>query len=336
MTALVTGASGHVGANLVRHLLARGERVRVLVHRVSSALEGLEVERVSGDVRDPQTLARACSGVTVVYHLAAMISIVGDPQGLVHETNANGALNVARACLEAGVGRLVHCSSVHAFDLRDDGREVNEGTQRVTETGARHNAYDRSKALGEAAVRATIAEGLDAVIVHPTGVLGPHDYGPSRMGQVLLDLYHQRLPAVVDGGFDWVDVRDVSAALHAAAAVGRTNESYLVSGHYHSIAEVAKVASGVTGVASPRLVVPMGLASLAAPVATYWSRLVGREPLFTGESLEALRANPRLDNSKAQRELGLRPRPLTETVRAAYAWFDGQGLLAPKGEARNP
>jgi dihydroflavonol-4-reductase len=321
MSVVVTGASGHVGANLVRELLRRGRRVRALVRQEDPpALRGLDVERVLGDARDSTSLRRAFAGAEVVYHLAAVISITGDQGGLVFETNVAGARNAAAAALECGARRMVHFCSVHAFDSSPLDETLDETRARVGAAG--FPAYDRSKAAGEAEVREVVRQGLDAVIVHPTGIIGPHDYKLSRMGELFLRLYERRIPALLPGGFDWVDVRDVVDGAIAAEEKGGCNESYLLSGHWASLRELATLAERVTGVRAPRWSAPMALARLGALLRPRW--LHGeREPLFTWESLAALRANRNVSHAKAERELGYRPRPLEESVRVVY-----EGLVA--------
>ncbi len=323
----VTGATGHIGANLVRELLRRGRRVRVLVHQRDDALAGLDVERVRGDVVTAQGLRTLLEGADVLYHLAAVISIDGDRDGLVRRTNVDGVRNVMAAALDGRVRRVVHVSSVHAFVQEPLDEPLDETRAHVPPS---YPAYDRSKAAGEAEVRAAIVDGLDAVIVNPTGILGPFDFGPSRMGRFFLDLHRRRLPALVAGGFDWVDVRDVVTATLAAEEHGRTGESYLVGGHWCSLEEIAALARDVAGIDPPRWTCPMALAHLGAPFAVAWSRLFGREPLFTTESLHALRANRRIAHDKAARELGHAPRPIRETVGAVYSWFAAAGVIAAR------
>lgn len=332
MTVLVTGAAGHLGGNLVRALLARGERVRVLVRNSTRAIAGLDVERVSGDVRDPEAARRAVAGVEVVYHLAARISISGDPRGLVRATNVDGVRSIAEAALAAGVRRMVHCSSVHAFDLyRPDARGavVDETWPRVPDEPP-HFAYDRSKAAGERALREVMARGLEAVIVHPSGVIGPHDFEPSRMGRLFLQLYRRSLPSLVDGAFDFVDVRDVVAGMIAAAERGKAGENYLVTGHALHVREIAAAAQQVTGVAPPRIVAPIWAARLGVPFFGVAGKLLRMEPLYTHESLAVLNTRARFDRSKAERELGYTVRPFADSVRDIYAWFDAAGMLGRK------
>lgn len=327
MRVVVTGASGHLGANLVRRLLERGDRVRVLLHRHARALVGLDVEAVSGDVLDPESLREAFAGQEVVYHLAGVVSIQGDAGGLVPAINIAGAENAARAALECGVRRMVHCSSVHAFDLAAGQGPLDETAPRVPAGSGRHWAYDRSKAEGERRVRAAIGRGLDAVIVHPTGVIGPYDFEPSRMGQFLVRLCRGSLPALVDGGFDFVDVRDVAEGIVGAAERGGPGESYLLGGRFCRVAELAAMAAAVTGRRHARPILPIGVARLGVPVLRLAAAVTRGKPLYTAESLAILRVGRRVDHSKAGRDLGYTPRPTAESVADTCRWFVSQGVL---------
>jgi len=301
-----------------------------MVHENREPLAGLEVEEVRGDVRDPESLRRAFAGTDVVYHLAGLISIDGDCGGLVREVNVEGAANAAEASLAAGVRRMVHVSSIHAFRMAPLDRPLDETRERVSDKPGEYPAYDRSKAEGERRVRLVVEQGLDCVIVHPTAVIGPPDFAPSRMGRVFLDLHRRSLPALIDGGFDFVDVRDVTEGIIASAKRGRTNESYLLSGHWASVRGLAGLAESVTGVPAPRFTTPMWLARMAAPLATAVGRMRGSEPLFTSESLNALRSNRDIVRTKAEQELGYTPRPLRESVRDIYDWFAAVGRITPR------
>jgi len=332
MTTVVTGAAGHVGANLVRTLLERGEKVRAVVRdpdRCPAALEGLDVERVVGDVRDEASLRRAFVGAEVVLHLAAVISITGDRGGLVTDTNVRGVRNVAVAAREAGVRRLVHTSSIHAFQIADHSRPIDEASPRAS--APRSGAYDLSKAGGEAELRAVIAAGLDAVIVNPTGIVGPNDFAPSRMGRLLLQLARRTLPSLVPGGFDFVDVRDVVAGILAARERGRTGESYILGGHWHPFTEIAAMVTAATGARPPAVTTPTWLVKVGLPFVAAYGKVVGQEPLYTSESLAAAAASRQIVHEKAAKELGHRPRPLEATVRDTCAWFEARGVLRGGG-----
>ncbi|MCB1494469.1 MAG: NAD-dependent epimerase/dehydratase family protein [Bauldia sp.] len=320
----VTGATGHLGANLVRLLLADGHAVRALHHSTarSEALEGLAVERMACDVCDPATLAPAFAGIDVVFHLAGLISIRGDPDGRVMRTNVEGTRNVVASCLDSDVGRLVHFSSIHALrTTRTDG-VIDESAPPADATSFR---YDQSKALGEGEVLAGVEKGLDAVILNPTGVIGPYDFVPSRAGAMLRALFSGRMPLLVEGGFDWVDARDVCRAACDAIHRGRRGERYLLSGHWASFGELGGLCGDIAKRPVRRRVVPAGIARLGLPFSLLSARLTGGEPLFTAESLAIVTHGSRnCSNAKAKRQLGYRPRALAETLRDTHAWFAGR------------
>ena len=321
---VVTGAAGHIGANLVRALREKGQPCRALVHRDTRALDGLPLELAEADLLDRDSLVRAFRGAGLVYHLAARISIAGDDGGAVHQVNVDGTRNVVTACLQCGVRRLVHFSSIHALRQNPLDQPLDENRPPV---GEEAYAYDQSKARGEAEALAGNDQGLEVVVVNPTGVIGPGDYKPSAMGQVFLDLHHRRLPGLVNGGFNWVDVRDVVASAMRAAEAGRPGQSYLLGGHWLSIRGLAHLAAEVTGVRAPLFTSPMWLARLAAPPALLAARLTGSRPLFTPEALGALRGNRRVEFGKAAGELGHTARPVRETVEDVYNWFESHGML---------
>jgi dihydroflavonol-4-reductase len=300
--------------------------VRTVDIRPGAALAGIAAEFVQGDVLDPATLKDAFAEADFVLHLAARISIAGDPDGSVRRVNVDGVRNVAEAALEAGVRRMVHCSSLHAYDVGAITGPVRETGPRATAAGL--PAYDRSKAAGEDELRKVINRGLDSVIVNPSGMFGPVDPEPSRMGRVLLAMFKGRMPISVTGAFDWVDVRDVAAALLAAAERGRTGENYLVGGHRASMTELGRLAAEVADRRSPRLVAPLAVVQFAAEAAVRVAgpRRAGRL-LLTPESLHALATDPVVDYSKAVAELGYRPRPLADTVADLYASFIDDGRL---------
>ncbi len=331
MLVAVTGATGHVGANVCRTLLARGYGTRALVRRSGPALEGLPIECVEGDVRDPVSLEGLVRGVDAVIHLAGRISIDGDPDGMVWRTNVEGPRNVAAACLSAGVRRLVHMSSFHAFRQEPIDEPLTEHRDRV---GGDAWPYDRSKAAGELELERAVTQGLEVVILNPTAILGPHDYGPSLLGRALLDMIRGRTPALVPGGSDWVDVRDVAEAAVAALDRGGAGERYLLGGRWTTLATLARLVEEASGRPAPRLQVPGWIARAGVPLERWRARARGRPPLYTRQSLHALARSSRdVRHDKAARELGFRPRPLEETVRDTCAWFAERG--GPASEVRS-
>jgi len=325
MISVVTGAAGHVGINLVRALVDRGETVRVLCHRNRLGLEDCGAEVCHGDICDPESLTAAFEGADVVYHLAARISLTGDDWADLERINVLGTRCVVEACLEARVSRLVHFSSIHALDPMPLDEMIDETRPRVSLPSA--PAYDRSKSLAELEVEYGLARGLNAVTINPTGIIGPGDYHPSHMGAVLLSLARGRMPVLVNAGFNWVDVRDVAEAAIAAAETAPFGASYITSGHWRTLGEIAAAVARVTGGPVPRLVSPYWLARLAAPLVCRLDRLLGRRPLFTPFSLATLRQHRHVVHEKATRALGYHPRPFEETVADALHWFQDNGYL---------
>lgn len=326
--AVVTGASGHVGANLVRALLAEGRPVRVLLRKDSRAVAGLPVEKVEGDVLDPASLLHVMRGASTVFHAAGRISIVGSEHGLVDRTNVQGVRNVIKACKEAGVGRLVHFSSIHAFTSEPHDEPVAE--TRALALGPKALPYDRSKALGQQEILRAAAGGLDAVVLNPTAIIGPHDYKGSRMGRVLLGIATHALPAVVDGGYNWVDARDVALAALAAEKRGRSGECYLLPGRWVHIRDVSVFIQKLTGRKTPQWAAPLWLARPASAAALAWGLALGREPLFTPAAIRALSGHRLVSGEKAASELDYHPRPFEDTVYDTLEWFLREG--AWKGE----
>jgi dihydroflavonol-4-reductase len=335
MVTAVTGASGHIGGNLVRALLAEGRKVRVLVREDRRALEGLDVEMVEGDIFDPDSLRRLLSGVGTLFHLAGRISIVGPEGGLVDHTNIDGVRAVVEACIDCGVKRLVHVSSIHAFESYPNDRRgrLHPAEARVIDetralvTGPHHMAYDHSKAMGQLAVIDGVRRGLDAVIVNPGAVVGPFDFKVSRMGSVFLDIYHRRLPALIDGGYNWVDARDVAAGAIAAERKGRTGECYLLTGHWVHIRDVSALIGRLSGRKTPMLALPLWIAAVASWFSLGWGKLTGTTPKFTPGAIRSIQMHRHISHQKATRELGYEPRPFEDTVRDTLEWFRQAGML---------
>lgn len=325
MTVAVTGASGHVGANLVRALLAEGRQVRALVHRDTDGIEGLDVARVRGEILEPQTLRALIKGAEVVYHLAAVITLRSRKDDYARRVNVEGTRNIVNACLECGVKRLVHFSSIHAFSASPLEQVIDEKRPPCCEP--RPLPYDQSKADGEAVVQEAIRDrGLDAIILNPTAILGPDDYKPSAMGQVLLDLALGKLPVLVNGGFNWVDVRDVVAGAMAAERLAKPGEKFLLGGQHLKLAELANVAREVAGIRPPATI-PIWLAYAGVPFAAAQSWITAKPPRFSVASLAALQRHQRVSHEKASRELGYQPRPIRQTIEDTYAWFRERGLI---------
>lgn len=320
----VTGASGLLGGNLVRELLAQGCRVRALVHNDDRAVRGLDLEIVRADLEDPASLERAFDGVDVVYHLASLISISMNSWESVYRVNVLGTRNVVEACLKVGVKRLVHVSSTHARRPEPFDQPLDEDRPLVGDPGL--PPYDRSKALGEIEIYKGLERGLEAVILIPSGILGPYDFRPSFVGEGLLLMQRGGLPALTTGGYNWVDARDVAVGAVRAADCAVAGSRYILSGHWHSIHEVAVLAAQISRTRPPRLVIPLWLAEMGLPFMERLATLRGTQPLYTRAMLSALRSNHLISHARATRDLGYAPRPFLETLTDTLAWFARERL----------
>lgn len=326
MTVVVTGACGHIGANLVRALIDDGRPVRSMVHVHDRGIEGLDTELVKGDVCDSESLYQAFRDAEVVYHLAGCISLSMKDWPQLESINVVGTRNVVEACLRTGVKRLVHFSSIHALQQEPFSAPVNES--RPLTDSPDFPPYNRSKALGEKEVWRGIDKGLDAVILNPTGVIGPFDYEPSYLGRALLDMARHKLLALVTGGYDWVDVRDVVQGAITAEKKAASGACYILSGHWVSMCDMAKMVSEVTGTPPPLFTFPLWLARLGVPVVSAVSKLKGEPPLYTNFSLKTLKSNRNMSHEKASRELNYQPRPFQETLTDTLQWFQDSGQLS--------
>jgi dihydroflavonol-4-reductase len=325
MKIAVTGANGHVGVNLCDTLIKQGHEVRALTHHHNSFLEGLPLQQFRGDLLDLESLRPFMDGVEVVFHLAAKISIRGDRDGSVWKVNTDGPRNMVETAKAAGVKKFVHFSSIHAFQQHPSGQVLDETRALVEQTGF---AYDRSKAAGERIVREASRNGLDAVIINPCAIIGPHDPKPSLTGKAVLSLISHQIPALVPGGYNWVDVRDIVNGAISASQRGVKGEKYLLSGTWCSLTDLSAMLAKLSGARTPQRVMPFWLARIGLPFITSYSRIAGSEPLYTGESLTILSEGSRMISSeKARRELDYKTRSLETTLRDLIDWFREKGML---------
>jgi nucleoside-diphosphate-sugar epimerase len=331
---LVTGATGHLGANLVRRLLHDGEAVRVLLRQKNDpAIDGLDVERIVGDLRDPAACAAAVRGCDRVHHCAAKVSTIeGDARHRqeLFACNVLGTRNLLRACLEAGVQRVVVTGSFSAVGHHPD---------RPSDESVPFNPFERSLPYGfsKAAVEheclKAFADGLPVVVATSCAILGPNDFKPSRMGRTLIDFANGRLRAYIPGGFEFVAARDMVQGHLLAMEKGRPGQKYLFSTQFLTVDELMGIFEEVTGRARPRLRLPAPLmAGIAAVSDLVLTRLAPQVPRrFTSAAVRILRMQRRADCTRAKTELGYRPSSIREAVREAYEDFARRGLIRRTG-----
>lgn len=324
---VVTGATGHIGNVLVRELLSRGENVRALIppFEDTTPLDGLEVERVEGDVLNTDSLVEAFKDADVVYHLAGIVSILPGKSDLLYQVNVVGTRNVAEASLKAGVRRLVYTSSIHALATPPPGTAIDETLPFDPDRSI--GEYDKSKAQATLEVLKAVEQGLDAVIVCPSGVIGPYDFKVSELGQLFIDFVKGRLKAYIEGAYDFVDVRDVAIGHILACEKGRTGESYLLSGERITVYNLLQMLEEITGVRAPRSKMPIGVAQIAAIFTPLYHRLTRTKPLFTKYSIHTLTSESFVSQEKSRRELGHSPRPIRESIVDSIHWFQENGRL---------
>jgi dihydroflavonol-4-reductase len=318
---LVTGATGHIGNVLVRELLRAGQRPRLLVRSAGSlpALAGLDVEIFPGDILDQDSLERAVQGVSLVYHLAARISLASGPDPETERVNLEGTHNVIAAVRKSGAARLVYASSIYALRKPPDGTAIDE-TQPF-EALLSQGAYDHSKALASLAVQEAVSQGLDAVIVCPTAVTGPYDFHDSEAGRAIRLYMRPGLKFYVQGAYDFIDVRDAAQGFILAAEKGRGGETYILGGDRMTVREMTRIVAEAAGGWHAGIQVPLWLAYWVADLMPIYNGLTGTQPLFTRYSLDAVGSNSLISHARASRELGFQPRPARQALVDAVRWF---------------
>lgn len=319
MKIAITGANGHVGASLVRLLLKENHEVRVLIHTGSRALQGLQVESVKGGLEDISALEKLCRDREIVFHLAAKITIDSEKYDEIYKINVEGTKNVAIAAREAGVKRFIHFSSIHALQQFPQDKPLDETRPPALHSGM---VYDRTKALAEEWIMKQNSPDFQVIILNPTAIIGPHDYQPSYLGQVIRLIYKGMLPGLVPAGYNWVDVRDVAQAAVIAMEKGEPGERYLLSGEWQSLKTLAGMICGAKNKKCRLPVFPFWLARMGIPFMAMYARWKHRDPLYTKTSLAILQsANRNIINDKARKTLGFSPRKLDESIADTVAWF---------------
>lgn len=325
--AVVTGAAGFVGSNVVRALVARRLRVRAVVRRSSDprALAGLPVERAVADVRDPAGLRRAFHGARFVFHVAADYRLWVPDAATMLASNVAGTRNVCAAAARAGVERLVYTSSVATVAIPPD-RPGAEADVLAPEHAI--GVYKRSKVLAEQEALAAARRGVPVVIVNPSAPVGPWDVKPTPTGRVIVDYLRGRLDGrcYMDTGLNVVDVRDCAEGHLAAAERGAVGERYILGGENLTHRQVIETLAAVSGGRGPAFRVPGLLAWGFATLDEAWNgRLRGRAPRATREAVQMAAKKMFFDPGRGQRELGVTARPASEALAAAVAWFREHG-----------
>ena len=323
MKALVTGATGFVGGNLVRALVAEGVPVRALVRKPSSSqtLQGLPIEEALGDLEDIDSLKAALKGCTVLFHAAALNSFWARDPAQFYNVNVSGTKNIlAAAAEEAGVERVVHTSTWAIIGRPIEDELATEGTRPDQEDLTGH--YRQTKYLAEREVDAAVLRGQDVVVVNPTMPVGPWDVKPTPSGRIVLDFLRGRMPAYIEAHLNLITVEDVAKGHIGAWKHGRAGERYILGNRNMTLLRVLEELETITGRKRPHIKVPMGVALAAARLDSFIEgTLLRREPRIPLEGVLHAKHRRAVDSSKAISELGLPQSSVTEGLQRSVAWF---------------
>ena len=325
--ALVTGATGFVGAAVARALLAEGWEVRALVRSGSDRrnVASLPVAQVVGDLTDAASLERALEGCEAAFHVAADYRLWAPQPQELYRANVDGTGNLLDAAARAGVRRIVYTSSVATVGLPADGRPGAEDAPVGLADMIGH--YKRSKFLAEERARQAAARGIPVVIVNPSTPIGPGDVKPTPTGQIVLDAARGRTPAYVDTGLNIVHVDDVAAGHLRAFHRGRVGERYILGGEDMTLRQILTLIAQLVGRSPPRIRLPHGAVLPVAYVSELYARLTGRPTRVTVEGVRMARKRMFFSSAKAVNELGYRWRPPSEAFTDALRWFKDNGYL---------
>jgi dihydroflavonol-4-reductase len=328
MKAFITGATGFIGGNLVRALLADGHQVRALVrpHSDRRNLVGLPLELAEGDLDQPAQLTEQIAGCEVVFHVAAHYSLWAKDSAAIYQANVTGTENILAAAQQARVKRFVHTSSVAAIGVPPTGTIATEETQTAVEELV--SDYKKSKFLAEQAARKAAQNGLDVVIVNPSTPIGAYDLKPTPTGEIILRFLQNRMPAYVHTGLNLIDVEDVARGHILAWQKGRRGERYILGHRNLTLKEMLEMLAALTGKPAPKFAVPHLLPLAVAFVDEMMlGRYFGKTPQVSYYSVQMSRHAMYYDSSKAVRELGLPQSSIEGALAKAVQWFQANGYV---------
>jgi dihydroflavonol-4-reductase len=330
MKAFVTGATGFVGSHVARALAAQGADLRLLVRATSRTdnIADLPAEVTVGDLRKPESLKAAMSGCDFVFHVAADYRLwVRNPEEM-YQANVEGTRAIIQAAQESGVRRVIYCSSVATMGFKQTGEIVNEEAPVSLADMVGH--YKRSKFMAEQIALEAGRKGANVVVVNPTTPIGEFDIKPTPTGRIVVDFLKKNFPAYVDTGLNLADVKEVARGHVLAMEKARPGERYILGGENLTLKQILDKLAEITGLPSPTMKVPHGVAMGFAAFDQFFTGIVlGKEPRATLEAVKMGRKKMFASSAKAERELGYQVLPVEEALRRAVAWFQTHGYVGP-------
>ena len=341
---IITGAAGFPGNNIVRELQNRPDvelRCLLLPGTSLESLQGLRYSLYYGSVTEPESLKEIFSipsgALLYVIHCAGIVDRKPGYDPKVCAVNVQGTEIVARKTLEAG-GRLIYISSVHAMPPGKGWQPMPPAT--VFDPDTVIGLYSKAEAEASRRVQALMKQGLDAVIIQPSGLIGPNDYDHTNMSEFFCEAASGKLPACVKAGYSFVDVRDAAQMIVAACSRGVSGQSYLAAGPTVSMMKLAVMAARISHTRPVALELPLDVVLAVTPVTALCYRLSGKKPLFTAFAVQTLESDSNFDVSKSVEDLGFSCRPLKETVTDIIRFqqgifrLDADAILTPQGPVR--
>lgn len=320
---IVTGANGHLGNTIIRILKNIGKNVRGLILPCDHIECEEKVQYIQGDIRDKSSIERLFKQTNnkevIVIHTAGIIDISNEVSNVMYDVNVNGTKNIVEICQEYKVKKLVYVSSVHAIPEVNKMQVLNEVKNFSPDKVI--GGYAKTKAEATQVVLDAVKKGLNAVIVHPSGIIGPYDTSNNHIVQMIKDYVMGKFLACVRGGYDFVDVRDVAKGCIDAGEKGSSGECYILSNRHYEIKDILNMVKHIYG-GKKLLVLPIWMVRAIVPFIEWYAKYKKKRPLYTKYSLYTLTSNDKFSHDKATRELGYNPRDLYQTICDTVTWIN--------------
>lgn len=321
---IVTGAAGHLGSVLTKKLNEQGKTVYALCLPNEKHLpQGEHVKIIYGDVCDVNSLTalfESCKDMPVtVIHCAGIVSIASKFNQNVYNVNVSGTKNIILLCEKYNINKLIYISTVHVIPELPANEIITEVDNFPVD--AVIGLYAKTKAEATQCVMDYAKRGFYASIVHPSGIVGPGDFGKGHITQLVIDYYKGGLTSGINGGYDFVDVRDTADGILSCCENGKSGECYILSGKYYKVYELLNMLHEITGKKKIRRILPLWFVKLTAPLSEFYYKILNQPPLFTSYSIYTLNTNANFSHEKAAETLGYTTRPMTETLTDTVKWL---------------